>query len=187
MPDFSIEHGRGEVARRHRSAICELYDAVFSFPLFVWSEGDSDSHRETLAEISADDTFEIVLAIDGRVMVGFAYGHRLPASHGWWNDFPQELSPDFTQEWEGRTFALIDLAVREDRRGGGIGGRLLSSLLDSRTEERAVLSVQPTAAVTKGIYEHLGWRMVGRKGPIENVLPSYWDIYVLDLKSERQR
>jgi GNAT superfamily N-acetyltransferase len=181
MAAIAIRLGDGALARQHGVNICRLYQAVFSATPFVWSDGDAESHQQMLTEMSSDRTFGVALAFDGTATVGFAYGHRLPVAHGWWRDFAVELPENFAAEWEGRTFALIDLAVAAGHRGRGVGGRLLRRLLGSRAEERAVLSVQPTALDTHRIYEHLGWQRIGQKGPIPGVSPAYWIIYALDL------
>ncbi|WP_035698770.1 GNAT family N-acetyltransferase, partial [Glycomyces tenuis] len=91
------------------------------------------------------------------------------------------LPEEVTTEWEGRTFALVDLAVAEPHRGRGIGRGLIETLLSSRGESRAVLTVQPTAQRTQAIYRHLGWKRMGRKGPFDGALSRYWDLYAIDL------
>lgn len=176
-----MELGARALAAEYFDQICFLYDAVFSASPFLWSAGDSDDHRGMLADLVTDGTFAVVVARAGADLVGFAYGHRLPVTHGWWRDFPDPLPQDFIAEWPGRTFTLTDFGVDGRYRGQGIGRRLHDTLLASRVEERAVLSVQPAALNTKQIYEHWGWRHVGRKGPLAGVQPPCWDIYVRPL------
>lgn len=134
-----------------------------------------------MEQLMRQATFEMTVAFDGPEVAGFAYGHRLPVNHGWWSGFPKPLPAEFTREWEGRTFTLVDFVVSARFRGTGIGRKLHDLLLRRRPEERAVLSVQPAAIETQQIYEHMGWAKVGRKGPIEGVQPPYWDIFVLSL------
>jgi GNAT superfamily N-acetyltransferase len=176
-----IEGGDGELAGRWLEQICDLYDAVFSEQPFVWSPEDSAAHRRLLTELTSDPTLGITIAWQDGDLVGFAYGYRLPATHAWWSGFPAPLPDDFVAEWEGRTFTLADFGVERLSRGRGIGRRLHDSLLAGRSEERVVLSVQPTALLTRQIYERWGWHHVGRKGPMADVRPPYWDIYVRPL------
>lgn len=44
---------------------------------------------------------------------------------------------EITRESDGRTFAIIDLAVARDYRRRGIGRALLQTLLEARPEQRA--------------------------------------------------
>lgn len=177
--DPAILHGTGDLARQYHQQICRLYDSVFSVEPFIWTDDASSVHAHELAELRDDPTFGITIALADGTVIGFAYGHRLPRNHGWWEGFPRPLPTDLTDEWEGRTFALINFAVDTHRRGQGIGKRLLTQLLDQREEERVLLSVQPNAAQTQQIYRHLGWRQIGRKGPLAEAVTPYWDIYLL--------
>ncbi|GAA5199609.1 hypothetical protein GCM10023322_75640 [Rugosimonospora acidiphila] len=176
--------GRGLADALH-GQICELYDAVFSQPPFIWTANDSQEHGQELAALRTDPTFGLAVAMRGDELVGFAYGVRLPVDHGWWTGFPEPLPDDLTREWEARTFALIDFAVHSGHRGKGFGRRLLEVLLRSRSEQRTILSVQPTATDTQAVYQHLGWRSLGRKGPLEGMRPAYWDIYLLSHEDRR--
>lgn len=176
-----IEQGAGGLADKYFDQICALYDTVFSAPPFIWAPEDSEEHGRALSVLQQDSTFTVTVAREGQDLLGFAYGHRLPVTHGWWNGFPTALAEDFTAEWEGRTFTLTDFAVEKRFRGQGIGRQLHDTLLAGRREARAVLSVQPTALETRQIYEHWKWQYVGRKGPLEGVEPPYWDIYVRSL------
>jgi ribosomal protein S18 acetylase RimI-like enzyme len=179
-----IEVAGGRLAATHHRQICALYDSVFSIAPFAWSDGDSSEHDTLLRELSHRDDFTIAVAAAGTELVGFAYGHTLPVDHGWWQGIQIPLASDVVSEWPGRTFALIDFAVAESWRGQGIGATLLRDLLASRHEERAVLSVQKTAEVTRRIYRHLGWHVAGVKqftGP-DGVESHQWVIMLRSLR-----
>jgi GNAT superfamily N-acetyltransferase len=81
--------------------------------------------------------FGLVTAKVNGELVGFAYGIALSGNTGWWSRMMEPLPEELTAEWNGRTFAVIDLAVRQDYRKQGIGRALLDTLLANRTEERA--------------------------------------------------
>ncbi|MGY3203537.1 hypothetical protein ACVW19_004052 [Streptomyces sp. TE5632] len=57
----------------------------------------------------------------------------------------------------------------------------MEELLHDREEQRAVLSVRPTALATQSVYRHWRWREVGGKGPLAGVTPPYWDVHVREL------
>lgn len=170
-------------AERLIDAICNLYDEVFSAPPFHWTDDESGHHRDMLTSLIAEPTFGIVTAEVYGQLIGFAYGYQLRPDTRWWNGFRTPLAAELAQERTGRTFALIDLAVRRTSRRAGVGRQLVSTLLDSRSEERATLSVQPPAVDAQAFYDRLGWRKVGRKDmPPGAVSPSF-DVYVVELGS----
>ncbi|GLW91128.1 GNAT family N-acetyltransferase [Actinokineospora globicatena] len=176
-----IEVGGRDLAERHHRAIRALYDEVFSAPPFTWSSRHPTEHDALLSALRDDPTFGITVALRGDDLIGFAYGHRLPTNHGWWTGFPTPLPTAFTSEWEARTFALIDLAVTPSERAKGTGRALLSTLLATRPEHRAVLSVQPAALHTHEFYRRQGWYHLGTKGPLTDVIPPTWLLFTLDL------
>jgi ribosomal protein S18 acetylase RimI-like enzyme len=170
--------GGVDVVREHFEVLCALYVETFSQPPFHWPDDGPESHEAALVELMGVSTFEAVLAFDDRVLVGFAYGRRLPVDHRWWDGIDRPVPGEAVVEWEGRTFAVVDLAVAARWRGHRVGRMLVETLLSRRVEERFLLTVQPTAARAQAFYVHLGWQLVGRKGPITGVVPSHWDLYV---------
>lgn len=185
MPEVvTITLGGAERAEVLLDSICRLYDEVFSSPPFRWSEEESEHHRELLSKLLTEPTFGIATAeADGR-LVGFSYGYTLAPDTRWWQNFQQPLPADVSREWAGRTFALIDLAVETPWRSQGIGRRLVQSLLKDRPEERATLSVQPTAVDAQAFYARLGWHKVGRKDMPPGAVSPLFDIYVVGLGSK---
>jgi GNAT superfamily N-acetyltransferase len=180
MADVRVEIGGAELAGPLLDPICAVYDEVFSVPPFYWREDESELHRQRLIRLLDDPTFGIALAQAGEETVGFAYGFSLPPDTKRWSSLMEPAEPTLTAEWPGRTFLLFDYAVRASRRGRGVGRRLHDALLGSRGEERATLTVQPTAIDTKRIYEHWGWWQVGRVegGPTAAAL--VFDVYLRD-------
>ncbi|GLX96612.1 GNAT family N-acetyltransferase [Herbidospora sp. NBRC 101105] len=180
MSEFIVELGHGASCQNWFTFICAIHDDVFLREPFAWTPQTSQENAEELHRLAGDPSFGVAIAWHSGEAVGYAYGHRLPPDHGWWRAIPESLPAEFTDEWDSRTFALVSLAVLPNWRGHGIGGRLIDSLLGSRSEERAVLSVQPTALSTQSIYRHLGWRLIGRNGPFTGITPPRWDVYVLE-------
>ncbi|TKK90381.1 GNAT family N-acetyltransferase [Herbidospora galbida] len=183
MSEFVLELRHRTPPQDWIAAICAIHDDVFLREPFAWTPDTSQENAEDLHRLAGDPSFSAVIAWHAGEPVGYAYGHRLPADHGWWRAIPEPLPAEFTDEWDGRTFALVSLAVLPNRRGHGVGRRLIDSLLGSRGEERAVLSVQPTALSTQSIYRHLGWRLIGRNGPFAGITPPRWDVYVMETLS----
>jgi GNAT superfamily N-acetyltransferase len=175
-----VEIGGAALARPLLEPICALYDEVFSAVPFFWREDESELHRERLLRLLDDQSFGIAVAQDSGELAGFAYGFRVPPNTTRWDGLIGEVSPELVAEWPGRTFLLFDYGVRASRRGQGIGRELHDGLLGSRDEQRATLTVQPTAKDTKVIYEHWSWRQVGQvEGGPTSAAPMF-DVYVRD-------
>ena len=174
----TVKLGNPTTADTLFESICALYDDVFSQPPFRWTDDESSHHRELLRNLRSKPSFGIATAERGEQLVGFAYGYTLPSDTKWWTEFTHPIPSGLGDEQEGRTFALIDLAVRSSSRGQGFGRRLVDTLLASRGEERATLSVQPAATETHSFYRNLGWTKVGTKKMPEGVVSPFFDIYV---------
>ncbi|PSK95729.1 acetyltransferase (GNAT) family protein [Murinocardiopsis flavida] len=179
---ISVHIGAAELAVVHHNGIRRLYDEAFLRPPFAYTEGARAEHEAGLARLRAIRGFGIAVAVLRGEPVGFAYGFPLPVDHQWWDGFPTPLPRAFTREWPGRTLTIEDLAVDSRYRRSGVARRLLAALLDSRGEERAVLSVQPAAEAAHAFYRATGWHKVGRKGPIPGIVPPYWDIYTTNMR-----
>lgn len=178
--DVDVELGGPDRGRDLLDPICVVYDEVFSQPPSFWRDDESQLHRDRLQRLLADPTFGLAVALVGAELVGFAYGFALPPDSKRWERVTLTVPGEMTQEWPGRTFMLFDYAVREQHRGQGIGRALHDRLLGSRPEERATLSVEPTAVDSKAIYEHWGWQKVGEVagGPLA-AAPAF-DVYLRD-------
>ena len=174
-----------EDLQTHLDAISRLYEAVFSAPPFVWPEGESERHRDMMRRMVDKPDFGAALAFARRDLTGFAYGQALSVDTNWWEGFVERVPADMTMERPGRTFAVIDLAVREDQRRTGVGRRLMDTLLSTRREERATLAVQPQAAESHAFYAAVGgWELVGRQHvPNSGFVHDQFDIYVKALRS----
>jgi len=153
---------------------------VFSAPPFFWREDESELHRARLLRLLDDPSFGVVVAQVGEELVGFAYGFRVPSDTTRWAGLIGGASPEVTAEWPGRTFLLFDYGVRASLRGRGLGRRLHDALLGSRGEERATLTVQPTATDTKAIYAHWGWWQVGQFEGGPAAPAPVFDVYLRD-------
>jgi ribosomal protein S18 acetylase RimI-like enzyme len=180
----ALKHHDGTQAANLLDSICRLYDAVFSLPPFRWTDDESEHHRRSLTKLVTNPTFGLATAEAAGELVGFAYGVALTGDTPWWSGMREPLPDELTAEWNGRTFAVIDLAVRQGYRKRGIGRALLDALLANRPEQRATLTVQPVATDTKAFYDHLGWQRLGTtKAPAGAVSP-FFDVYLLPVQAK---
>jgi len=187
VDDVRIALESAERGRELIDQICLVYDEVFSAPPFYWRDDESDLHRQRLESLLHGETFGLATAMSRKGLVGFAYGFTLAADTQRWTRLRGEVDEETTCEWPGRTFLLFDYAVLSENRGRGIGKALHDLLLSSRTEERATLTVQPTAVDTKRLYERWGWRMVGQMEGGPNAAAPLFDCYVRDRLDDLRR
>jgi ribosomal protein S18 acetylase RimI-like enzyme len=120
--------------------------------------------------------FVLAEARHGGYLVGYAFGMTLRPSTSWWRHLTTPLPEEVTTEHPGRTFALAELAVRASWRRQGIAGRLHDLILAGRAEERATLTVPPTATPAQEAFRRWGYRKVARTrdddpgSPVSDVL-----------------
>ena len=120
--------------------------------------------------------FVLAEARHGGYLVGYAFGAPLRPSTSWWRQLTTPLPEEVTTEHPGRTFALVELAVRSSWRRQGIAGALHDLILENRPEERATLTVPPTATAAQSAFRTWGWRKVARTrdgepgSPVSDVL-----------------
>ena len=178
--DVRLVLGGASLARPVVEPICVVYDEVFSAPPFFWRDDESVLHRDRLVGLLDDPSFGVALAYDCDRLVGFAYGFTLAADTRRWSLVTPPVPEETATEWPGRTFMLFDFAVGAPYRGHGVGRRLHDGLLTARGEQRATLTVQPSAVDTKAVYQRWGWRMVGQmEGGAMAAAPRF-DVYLRD-------
>ena len=158
----AVEYRRvcpGEVSER-AVELRAVYADVFSLPPYNEGPEMADEFVDRLAEESKLPGFSLVAACGGGRLLGFAYGYTMPAGE-WW-DGTDRPAPEEVKAAD--KLALIEWAVLPDRRGAGIGRRLLDELLGGRREQWATLTVNP-AADARVIYDRWGWRQVASTRP----------------------
>lgn len=109
--------------------------------------------------------FRLVLAHLDRSIAGFSFGFPLAADTNWWNGQLDPVNKEITQEYPGRTFAIIELAVSAQYRRRGIGHNLHATLLQQRPEQRVTLLSRADAIPAQAAYSTWGYQTVGRVQP----------------------
>lgn len=109
--------------------------------------------------------FRLVIARRGDEPIGFSFGVQLRVRTKWWKGALAPLPDDITTEYPGRTFAIIEIAVRYPYRQRGVGRQLHTHLIAGLSEERITLLVRPEAPVPRQAYLSWGYQTVGRIQP----------------------
>lgn len=143
----------------HLAEWLELYDATFTGPPWNEPRRDVEAYRERIGWHLDHPDLEIWEARDahGR-LCGLAYGWP---TTGPWPETPfygalaSGLGPERTT-WlvKAATFEVVELMVRPDAQGSGLGRLLLARLSD---DERVTWLVTHRDSGAVGFYCHLGW------------------------------
>ncbi len=94
-------------------------------------------------------------------LIGFCYGYI--GEHGqYWTDYvAARIHPSLEKAWLGGHFEVAELAVDAAERGKGFGKALLTTLLDSRGEDRVALQTVEQDSPALPLLESLGFTAFG--------------------------
>ena len=182
MPPASIEFTSvdGETAGQHIDELASLYTEVYAEPPYEWGNKHVALFRKWFEGQRRQDGFTLIEAREQGQLVAFGFGVTLLPSTPWWQNLTAPVDEAITQEYPNRTFALIELLVREPWRRQYIAETIHDSLLNNRIEERATLTVLPAAEAAHAAYRKWGWQKVAQK---RNPLPGspIFDVMVKEL------
>ena len=139
------------------ASVWQVYDAIFGdySDYETWRSAVWDKH-------SGRSGFRLARAYSVDALVGFAYGYT--GEHGqWWTDNALKvLDPDTAEAWLGGHFELVSIGVLDAARRGGIGRRLMRTLLQGLPHERLLLmtSSDPSDPARR-LYASEGWHVLG--------------------------
>ena len=159
-PDVTFEVLDGTAAGAHADELQALYVEVYAEPRGRDAEAARFASRFRVQH--RQPGYVLAEARRGGYLVGYAAGFPLRPSTSWWRHLTTPLPDDVTAEPPGRTFAVVDLLVRASWRRQGIGAALHGLVLATRPEERATLTVAPSAGPAQHALRAWGWRKVAR-------------------------
>lgn len=155
---MSVRIGRhdAEAAASFRDRILEMWPTAFG-PV-----PDEDAWRARFWEQHRGrDGFRLVTADSGDELLGFGWGYTGQRGQ-WWADTVHSALGPVGDDWVGGHFEFVELAVRPEHRGRGLGGALHDALLEGLVQERALLQTDadPDGAGHR-LYLARGWRAIG--------------------------
>jgi ribosomal protein S18 acetylase RimI-like enzyme len=160
-PEMTFRLLDGMQAAAHAAELQALHAEVYAEPPYACAD-NSALFADRFRVQRRQPGFVLADARRGGYLVGYAAGMPLRPSTSWWRDLTTPLPDEITAEYPGRTFALIELLVRAAWRRQGIGQSLHDLILRYRPEERATLTVLPTAISAQSAFRSWGWRKIGR-------------------------
>jgi ribosomal protein S18 acetylase RimI-like enzyme len=136
-----------------------VFASAFGAPGYD-EEPDGDRFATEQLPTHADrDDFKLVAARSGGTPVGFAYGFTGQRGQ-WWSDrVVNAISPELAAEWIGGHFEVVELAVRVDAQGHGLGAALMEELVRDLPNRKAVLTTWVDDRPAPRLYRRLGWQV----------------------------
>ncbi|MDX6241990.1 MAG: hypothetical protein QOG10_6861 [Kribbellaceae bacterium] len=155
-----------DAAGEHFAEIRDLYAEVFAEP--PHSEGPAEfdlfATRWWPSQISKPG-FQMVRAdhpTEG--LVGATYGYHLSPDTTWWQGALEPIED--TEEWPGRTAAIIEMMVRQPWRQYGLATAMHDEFLAAQSGvERVTLLVRADNQPARRAYQRWGYQLVGRIRP----------------------
>ncbi len=160
-PGITFQLLDGPQAAVHADELQVLHAEVYADPPYLRAD-DAAMFADRFRVQRRQPGFVLAEARHGGYLVGYAAGMPLRPSTSWWRDVTAPLPVDVITEHPGRTFALLELVVRASWRRQGIGQTLHDLILADRPEERATLTLLPTASPAQNAFATWGWRKIAR-------------------------
>jgi ribosomal protein S18 acetylase RimI-like enzyme len=99
---------------------------------------------------------------EGR-LVGFVYGMPNDRAH-WWSTVVQPyLAAQHHEHWLDDSFVITELHVHPAYQNRGAGRALITTITDTATEPRSILSAIDTESPARALYRSLGYRDLARR------------------------
>ena len=161
-----------DTSLNQRSTVRDLYAEIYAEPPYNEGPDEADDFAFGWHRTIDQRNFRLVIARRADEPIGFAFGVQLRARTKWWTGALSSLPDDITTEYTGRTFAIIEMAVRRPYRRQGVGRQLHTHLIAGLSEERIALLVRPEASAPQHAYLSWGYRAVGQIQPFPGA-PAY--------------
>ncbi|MFJ2722100.1 GNAT family N-acetyltransferase [Streptomyces sp. NPDC087437] len=99
---------------------------------------------------------------DGR-LAGFVYGMPNDRAHWWSTVVEPYLRALGHDDWLDDSFVITELHVHPSHQNRGIGRALITTITDSASEPRSILSAIDTDSPARGLYHSLGYEDLARQ------------------------
>lgn len=140
----------------HMDQLLDVYATAMGYHrnIMEWRRGHIAAHAHRSG-------FRAVGTFDGSRLVGFGYGHEGRPGQWWHEQVRVGVDPAGYRMWLADCFEVVELHVRPEAQGSGIGHRQLSALLRGVSARTVVLS---TPELPAGAAPSRAWRLYRRHG-----------------------
>ncbi|WP_327185358.1 GNAT family N-acetyltransferase [Streptomyces sp. NBC_01334] len=99
----------------------------------------------------------------GERLVGFVYGMPNDRAH-WWSTVVQPyLRAQGNEQWLDDAFVITELHVHPAHQNRGAGRALITTITDTATQPRSILSAIDTESPARALYHSLGYQDLARR------------------------
>lgn len=161
----TVERHESTAAVPHREQVLAVWEETFGavHDHEQWSATVWDRHRSRSG-------FRLVTAYELGELIGFAWGYTGEPGQ-YWSDLILDRLGAAVAPWVGGHFEFVELAVRPDGQGRGIGGALHDALLSDLPHERALLgTVDDPVSPAVRLYRRRGWVHLGKHTADDQVM-----------------
>jgi ribosomal protein S18 acetylase RimI-like enzyme len=121
---------------RHLDAAISVYGQAMGYPRDLL-----ETRKGYVAAHAHRSDFRAVATLgEGDELLGFGYGYRSAPGQWWHDQVAGALRRDQRRWWFHDCFELVELHVRPDAQGRGLGARQLAALLSGARQHTVVLS-----------------------------------------------
>jgi ribosomal protein S18 acetylase RimI-like enzyme len=146
---------RGEDLLRRLDDVISVYGQAMGYSVQLLQ-----TRRGYVASHTRRHGFQAVATLgDNDELLGFGYGYRGGPGQWWHDQVRNALRRDARKTWLADCFELVELHVRPDTQGLGIGARQLRDLLSAADNHTALLSTPEADEATSR-----AWRLYRRFG-----------------------
>ncbi|KPI29411.1 MULTISPECIES: GNAT family N-acetyltransferase [Streptomyces] len=99
----------------------------------------------------------------GERLVGFVYGMPNDRAH-WWSTVVQPyLRAQGNEQWLDDSFVITELHVHPAHQNRGAGRALITTITDTASQPRSILSAIDTESPARALYHSLGYQDLARR------------------------
>lgn len=180
---LSLTHSQ---VKAHQNEIVAVYHSAFTPPPYNKPETEIAGFAGSFLSQFDRDGYRFVAAIEGdtKQLIGFTYGYSSVAGRWWYENASRALPKLAGTHWLENGFQLVEIALKPQYQGQGIGGRLHDCLLAGIQHDCAILATLQAQTAAFWLYHSRGWVVLG-----ENLLfpgiPRRYQVMGLELSHER--
>lgn len=154
---YTVKHLDAKAAAAMRDSVVEVYRSVYSLPPYNESENQITAFSNSWETRTSKAGFLFVGAFDKQEkLVGLSYGWRSVVGDAWNSLLAKQLG-NSSEKWLSDCFEFVDLAVKPETQGAGLGRELTQNLFALTKAKTAILLTHQSTTRASEMYVRNGW------------------------------